>query len=78
LGTSGDVSSWNLAYAAYAGLSFEVTEQLTFDVGYRYLYLGSIETDDLVGGGGPPQYNPFEFDNIHSHDVKVGMRYAFY
>lgn len=78
-GFSDDVDSWNLAWAAYAGLSFDITEQLVFDVGYRFLYLGSVDTDDLLdAGGGNATYNPFEFNDIYSHDIKVGLRYAFY
>ncbi len=78
-GLSGDVSSWNLAYAAYAGLAFEVNENLTFDVGYRYLHLGDIETDNLLRPDGTDgEFNPFNFDGIASHDIKVGMRYSFH
>ncbi|BCJ89899.1 hypothetical protein IZ6_06340 [Terrihabitans soli] len=78
-GLSGDVDTWNFAYALYAGLAFEVTEQLTFDVGYRYLYLGDIETDDLLTPlGGNDEFNPFNFEDVASHDIKVGLRYMFY
>lgn len=78
-GFSDDVSSWNLAYAAYAGLSFKVNEQMTFELAYRYLHLGDIETDDLLlAGGGNPTFNPYEFNDIASHDVKIGLRYTFY
>lgn len=78
-GFSDDVSTWNFAFAAYAGLAFEINEQMTFEVGYRYLYLGDIETNDLeTAGGALGVYNPYEFDDIQSHDIKVGLRYAFY
>jgi opacity protein-like surface antigen len=77
-GLSGDVESWNFAWALYAGLAFEINPQLTFEVGYRYLHLGDIETDDLLlPNGTNPVFNPFELDNIASHDVKIGLRYTF-
>jgi opacity protein-like surface antigen len=78
-GLSGDVSTWNFAFALYAGLAFAVNDRLTFDVGYRYLYMGDIETDDLLAPDGTNDtFNPFNFEDIASHDIKIGLRYAFY
>jgi opacity protein-like surface antigen len=77
-GVSGDTSTWNFAWALYAGLAFEVTPQWTFEVGYRYLNLGDADTEDLLTpAGGNFQNNPYHFDDITSHDVKVGVRYQF-
>jgi opacity protein-like surface antigen len=78
LGLSGDTDTWNFAWALYAGASFEVTPRWTFEVAYRYLNMGDAETEDLVGPDGSDELvNPYNFDNIHSHDVKLGMRYSF-
>jgi opacity protein-like surface antigen len=79
LGLSGDVDTWNFAFALHAGLSFEINPQMTFEVAYRYLYMGDIDTDDLLlpDGSNPTIGNYFEFDNIASHDVKIGLRYIF-
>jgi opacity protein-like surface antigen len=77
-GLSGEVTEWNLAGAAYAGLAFEINDRLTFDVGYRFLYLGDISTENLLRPDGTDgDYNPFDFEGIASHDVKVGLRYMF-
>ena len=77
-GLSGDTETWNFAWALYAGLAFEVTPQWTFEVGYRYLNLGDAETEDLVTPlGANFQNNPYNFEDITSHDVKMGVRYQF-
>jgi hypothetical protein len=41
--------------------------------------MGDIDTDDLLlpDGSNPTIGNYFEFDNIASHDVKIGLRYIF-
>jgi len=78
IGLSGDTEQWNLAWALHAGLGFELSQNLTLDVGYRFLYLGDAGTEDLVTpAGGNATFNPFNFNNIMSHDVKVGLRYRF-
>lgn len=78
-GLSGSTETWNFAAALYAGASIELKENLMLDVGYRFLYMGDAETEDLLTAGGVNiENNPFNFDNIMSHDLKVGLRYAFY
>jgi opacity protein-like surface antigen len=79
IGLSGSTEQWNFAWALYAGLGFELSQNLTLDVGYRFLYLGDAETEDLLApdGSNPTIGNSFNFNNIMSHDVKVGLRYKF-
>ena len=73
-----DESNWDLAWALYAGLGFEVTSALTVDLGYRYLNIGDAESGDLVAFDGTNNVdNPMEFNNIDSHDVRLGVRYKF-
>ncbi len=67
-----------MAWALYAGLGFEVTSALTLDLGYRYLHIGDAESGDLVSFDGTNNIdNPMEFEDISSHDVRLGMRYKF-
>ena len=74
-----DKDQWNFAWALYAGLGFEVTDALTLELAYRYLDLGDGETGDLVGYDGTNTIdNPMKFENITSHDIKVGIRYTFW
>jgi opacity protein-like surface antigen len=73
-----DNDEWNFAWAVYAGLGFEVTPKLTLDLGYRYLDLGDAESGNLVAYDGTDAVdNPMEFNDITSHDIRVGMRYQF-
>lgn len=74
-----DHSEWNLAWALYAGLGFEVTDALTLELAYRYLDMGDAQSGNLVGYDGTDAIdNPMEFKGITSHDLKLGLRYAFY
>jgi opacity protein-like surface antigen len=72
----GDADDWTFAWALMAGLAYEFTPNLALDVGYRYLNLGSLETDTLteigVGDG------TFTYDDLQAHEIRVGMRYTFY
>ena len=67
-------STWNLAWALYAGVSYSVTKNLNIDLTYRYLNYGSAkETVDCNGGTG---CNDFTFKNLHSNDIMLGMRWT--
>ncbi|MCT8971747.1 outer membrane protein [Microbaculum marinisediminis] len=71
-------SKWNFAWALHAGAGWEVTQNVTVDLGYRYVDLGDGETGDIVGYNGLNTVNnPMIFDSLTSHDVHLGVRYAF-
>ena len=69
-------SKWNFAWAAHAGLTYKVTPSMSIDLGYRYISLGSAQTgptrafDNSFTNGGP-----FFFNDIYSHDFKLGVRW---
>ena len=79
LGTSGrgfgrDTSEWHAAWALHAGVAYNVTKNFKVELAYRYLNLGSItDTIDCVGGCNPDSY---KFGNIHSQDIKLGLRWT--
>ena len=74
-----DHDEWNLAWALHAGVGVDVTEQFTMELAYRYLHLGDGQSGDLVAYDGTNNVdNPFEFKDISSHDVRLGMRYKFF
>lgn len=79
LGLSDSTETWNFAAALYAGATIDLRDNLKLDVGYRFLYMGDAETEDLLAldGSNPTVGNSFNFDNIMSHDLKVGLRYMF-
>ena len=73
-----DNGEWNLAWAVHAGMAFKATKNLTIDFGYSFRNLGDAQTGDIIAfGGDPGEYNPMHFNNIISHDVKVGFRWHF-
>lgn len=70
---------WQFAWALHAGLGFEITKNLTLEVAYRYLHLGDAKSGDIIGNDGTNDINnPLEFDDLASHDIKVGLRYLFW
>jgi opacity protein-like surface antigen len=73
-----EASKWNFAWAAHAGLAYNVTPGLTVELAYRYISLGDGLTGDLITYNGVSTVNnPMEFRNITSHDVKLGVRWMF-
>ncbi len=71
-------SKWNLAWALYAGVGYQVTPNLTIEAAYRYINLGDAQSGDIVPYTGPNAVNnPMEFRDLTSHDFKVGFRWAF-
>lgn len=70
---SGD-DTWNFAWALMAGVGYEMSDQLTVDVGYRYLDLGDARTKAPAG---TPGSGVIEWNDIAAHEIRVGMRYTF-
>jgi len=67
-------SEWNLAWALYAGVSYEVSKNFHIDLTYRYLNYGSItDTVDCFGGCNP---DSFKFSNLYSNDIMLGLRWT--
>lgn len=74
-----DHDEWNFAWALHAGLAMEVTEAFTVELAYRYLDLGDAESGNLIAFDGTDLINnPMQFEDITSHDVKLGVRYTFW
>lgn len=79
IGTSGrgvgrNPSEWNLAWALYAGVAYNVTQNFQVDLAYRYLNYGSItDTIDCAGGCNPDSY---KFSNLHSNDIMLSLRWS--
>ena len=71
-----NVSKWNFAWAAHAGLAYKVTPNFTVELAYRYLDMGDGLTGDLRAFDGTNAiYNPTTFKHITSHDLKLGVRW---
>lgn len=75
-----EASKWNLAWALHAGLGIAVTDRTTIDLGYSFVSLGDAKTGSLVNyspAAPNPANNGFTFNDLTSHDLKVGVRYSF-
>src|SRR5437867_2441599 len=71
-----NVSKWNFAWAAHAGLAYKVSPNFTVEFAYRYLDMGDGLTGDLRAFDGTNNFNnPMTFKHITSHDLKLGVRW---
>ena len=65
--------NWSFSWALMAGVGYEVTDNLTLDVGYRYLNLGDGKTKKT--GGGFNGDVPVKIKHLQAHEMRVGVRY---
>lgn len=61
----------NFAFSAAAGLRFAITSDWVGEIGYRYIDLGEIDTGAFSTG------DRITADNYTSHDLVLGLVYAF-
>jgi opacity protein-like surface antigen len=73
--TAANGSKWNFAWAAHAGLAYQVTPNVTLELAYSYVDLGSGTTGVISSYTGFAAGNVFKFNDITSHDVKLGVRW---
>jgi opacity protein-like surface antigen len=64
-GTKGDNADHGLATALMGGITFDASEHVAVDIGYRFR---TIATDGGI----------FADDNVHDHAVTAGLRFQFY
>jgi opacity protein-like surface antigen len=70
-----DNSEVNFAWAVHAGLAYEVNDKFTVDLGYRYMELGDASSGRMTAYDGSSSYASVDLDDLHSHDLMVGMRW---
>lgn len=79
-GFADENSEWNFAWALHTGLGFQATERMTIDFGYSFISLGDASTGPIQnddGGSFPTGANEsIKFNDIYSHDFKLGVRYT--
>ncbi len=71
-------AKWNFAWAAHAGLAYQVNRNVTLELAYSYVDLGSGITGpsysfDQVTN---TTHAPFALRDITSHDLKLGVRWS--
>lgn len=60
-------SKWNFAFALMAGFSYDISQNLKFDLGYRYVNFGTMSFRSLSDS---------LFDkSLSSQEVRLGLRY---
>jgi opacity protein-like surface antigen len=67
-----------VAGAFMAGFSVALLNNLKFDSGYRFLYLGQADSGPVTYRGvvtGTGQ--KVSLEEIHAHEVRFGLRYDF-
>jgi len=68
-------SDLSLAWSLMAGFGYRISERAILDVGYRFIDLGTIESDRADSAG---FVNPaVHVDDLYAHEIKVGLRYSF-
>lgn len=85
-GTIEGDSTTHVAGAAMAGFQVKLRDRLSFDAGYRFLYLGEAATGPVnatytapvtgghAGTGGYVSEDP-KIEDIHAHQFRLGLRY---
>jgi opacity protein-like surface antigen len=64
-------SRWNLAWAAMAGVGYNLSSNFLVDLGYRYISMGDVQSGiDFFG-------NSLTLDGLASHEFRIGVRYMF-
>jgi opacity protein-like surface antigen len=77
LNYANSASKWNFAWAAHAGLAYKVNQSLTLELAYSYVDMGTGMTGASYSFDGVTNttHAPFQFKDITSHDVKLGVRW---
>lgn len=79
--STGSKNVTNFAWNVGAGLGYDITDNWTLDVGYRFVGLGSVKTktktfnDSLGLGLEAEAYG--KTSNLYQHQLAVGVRYTF-
>lgn len=75
-GSAANKTETRFAWAAHAGLGYDLSSNLKAEVAYRYLHIGDVNTARVVCTVPCAAFNA-RIKNLSSHDVKFGLRYVF-
>ncbi len=76
-GYAHDDTKMNFAWALHAGLAYNVSKSFAVEFGYRYLSLGDAQSGDIINlNGSNTVNNPMIFNDITSHDFRLGLRWT--
>jgi opacity protein-like surface antigen len=74
-GVGTNASQFNFAWALHAGLAYNVTQNFTVELAYRYLNYGSVSDQIFCMGGCNP--DTYKLQNLTSQDLMLGVRWRF-
>jgi opacity protein-like surface antigen len=63
----------NFAWAAMAGVAYQVASNWVLDVGYRHIEMGNVPSSEGAG----TRTNAAVFKSQHTDEARVGIRYLF-
>jgi opacity protein-like surface antigen len=73
--SAASASQWNFAWAAHAGLAYQISPSVTLELAYSYVDLGPGTTGVISDFTGFNANHVFKFGDITSNDVKLGVRW---
>ena len=76
-GYAGDNSRTNFAFALMAGVDFAITQNLSLELGYRYLNLGNASSGAIGCVDQQPCPSERQHYRVTSNDIRLGFRYTF-
>jgi len=71
-----DNSQTNFAWAVHAGFSYDVTDRVTLDLGYRYLNVGDISSGRVTAFDNSSSYSEVTIEDVVSHDAMLNVRFS--
>jgi len=72
-GVTSPGTAQNFAWAAMAGVSYQLSTSWVIDVGYRYLSMGSVPSSEGAG----TRTNAIVLKNLTTSEARIGFRYLF-
>ena len=77
LGQSAGATQTRLAFAAMAGLAYEVTPQVKVETSYRYLNMGAAQSGVITcASAAGACVGQTQRIGLAAHDLRIGLRYA--
>ncbi len=76
--TIGEGSGWHVAGAFMAGVAVKLAHKFNLDLGYRFLYMGEVETGSVDAPPGNPVgtiASDISAEDLHAHEFRFGIRY---
>ena len=66
----------NFAWSLMTGFSIDLRDNVKFDLGYRYMDMGSVGSNTgVLAVSGAPLADPYLNADMTSHEIKFGLRY---